>query len=91
MSQEGRLSSIGQTVPLEGDEWKSCRNKRSNRPLAYWPEGKGLVTPLLEKDWDISDLCTATLCEENAHLQAAVRARASLSQVWAAVHLVAAV
>lgn len=50
VSQEGRLSSTGQTVPLEGDEWKSCTNKRSNRPLACWPEGKGLVTPLLEKD-----------------------------------------
>lgn len=72
VSQKGGLSSTGQRVPLEGDEYKSCTNKRSNRPLAYWPEGKGLVTPLLEEDWDINDLCTGTLCEENAHLQAAV-------------------
>lgn len=61
VSQEGGLSSTGQRVLLEWDEWKSCTNKRSNRPLAYWSEGKGLVTPFLEEGWDIHDLCTATL------------------------------
>lgn len=69
VSREGGLSSTGQQVPLEGDEWKSCTNKRSNRPLAYCSEGKGLVTPLLEEDWDTHDLCTATICEENTYLR----------------------
>lgn len=66
VSREAGLSSTGQQVPLEGDEWKSCTNKRSNRPLAYCPEGKGLVTRLLEESWDTHDLCTATIYKENA-------------------------
>lgn len=31
----------------------------------YCPESKGLVTLLLEKDWNTHDLCTATICEEH--------------------------
>lgn len=78
VSREAGLSLRGQQVPLEGDEWKPCTNKRSNRPLVCCPEGKGLVTLLLEEDWDTHDLCTATISEENAYLRRLVRARTLL-------------
>lgn len=69
VSQEGGLSLTGQQIHLEWDEWKSCTNKRSNRPLAYCPEGKGLVTPFLEEERDTHDPCTATISDENAYLK----------------------
>lgn len=90
VSREAGLSLTGQQVPLEGDEWKSCTNKRSNRPLAYCPEGKGLVTLVLEEDWDTHDLCAVTICEENAYFEEACSSQNFASQAWAVVHLIAA-
>lgn len=46
VSREAGLSPTGHQDSLEGDEWKSCTNKRSNRPSAYCPQSKGLATLL---------------------------------------------
>lgn len=79
ITQQGSVLGLRREGFLQQDSeflWKGMSTNhaqtRSNSPLAHWPEGKGLATPLLEEDWDINDLCTATLCEENEHLQAAV-------------------